>query len=159
MSFGLRADYHQPRFYSKLTFEGATPCPLKISQPSHPCQGLPPVDTPHGVCRDYILQPCSQGAHECSLPLAGRVQEGQSRMSRASYCPSWAVFSAGPTSSSLRCPAGNSRKHHALLHEQVSPRSPQITNSPQLPPPGHMRGLGGLDGRVAQDLNPGQCYR
>lgn len=72
---------HQPQFNSKLTFEGATPCPLKISQPSHPCQGLLPVDTPHSVCRDYILQPCSPGAHECSLPLAGRVQEGQDAQS------------------------------------------------------------------------------
>ena len=152
MSFGLRADSHQPRLYSKLTFEGATPCPLKISQPSHPCQGLPPVDTPHGVCRDYILQPCRPGAHECSLALAGRVQEGQDVQSL--LLSKLDCLRSRPHIIIPACPAGNSRKHHALLHEQVSPRSSQTTNSPQIPPPGHTRGLGGLDGRVTRDCEP-----
>ena len=152
LSFGLRADSHQPWIYSKLTFESATPCPPKISQPSYPCPGLLPVDTLHSVCR---ITYCSCAARELtSAASPWQAESRKDRMPRACYCPSWAVFSPDPTSSSLRCPASNSRKHDALQHEQVSPRSSQTTNSPQIPPPGHMRGLGGLDGRVAQDFEP-----
>lgn len=158
MSFGLRADSHQPRLYSKLTFEGATPCTLKISQPSHPCQGLPPVDTPHGVCRDYILQPCRPGAHECSLPLAGRVQEGQDVQSL--LLSKLGCLRSRPHIIIPACPAGNSRKHHALLHEQVSPRSSQKL---LIVPKYHLlvtRGdLGALMAESPETVNPGQCYR
>ena len=66
----LQADIRE--CHSLSTQDQPAQLPLPRSSPSrHTAQCL----------QDYILQLCSPGAHECSLPLAGRVQEGQDAQS------------------------------------------------------------------------------